>query len=38
MAFLDGNNVITVLYSATKLSTAKHATAIATAIHHNLSA
>lgn len=38
VAALDGNNVITVLYSATKLSAAQHATDIATTIQHNLSA
>jgi hypothetical protein len=38
VAVLNGNNVITVLYSATKLPTAQHATDIATRIHHNLSA
>jgi hypothetical protein len=38
VAALNGNNVITVLFSATKLSTAQHATDLATKIQHNLSA
>jgi hypothetical protein len=38
VAALNGNDVITVLYSATKLSRAQHATDIATTILHHLSA
>jgi hypothetical protein len=38
VAAVQGNNVITVLYSSTKLSTAQHAVTIATQIHKNLTA